>query len=386
MQTVWMRWLVRQGSSSHTHTHTQKKLCCWHLCLLSANSTAQHSYTFTSNLRYCNTTPTNFHSPQNKSTGLTWWRRSRTLVNRWQAQRSAWVQDNFTTYWLKCLWKTSQLLSTRDLTCTKRHHRVSLVVKVTVDRSSSRCGMHATKTLELIKKSWSSSFDLVLLLQSLRAADILNFRMRALLKRPRRSSKNQTRPGHSRGVVGGVRIRSGRNAVARSTWNFSGGFPVPALMVENRFQALPETSNRRFSSAEISGTGLICDWQNFWEKKNSYTGIMQCGRSEKETKTFHERPHMFQKGPICFRKDLYVSKEPHMLKKRPICCPYVVVSEGFSSPYVEKAPYVAKPVPICGPYAAHMWPICFGCSSVFLLWMLPRQNIKCVIAANVSLH
>ena len=34
---------------------------------------------------------------------------------RWQAQRSAWVQDNFTTYWLKCLWKTSQLLSTRDL-------------------------------------------------------------------------------------------------------------------------------------------------------------------------------------------------------------------------------------------------------------------------------
>ena len=60
---------------------------------------------------------------------------------------------------------------------------------------------------------------------------------------------------------------------------------------------------------------------------------------------------MFQKNPIC-------------LKKRPICCPYVVLSEGFSSPYVEKAPYVAKQVPICGPYAAHMWPICFGCSSV----------------------
>ena len=59
---------------------------------------------------------------------------------------------------------------------------------------------------------------------------------------------------------------------------------------------------------------------------------------------------MFQKNPIC-------------LKKRPICCPYVVLSEGFSSPYVEKAPYVAKQVPICGPYAAHMWPICFGCSS-----------------------
>ena len=42
-------------------------------------------------------------------------------------------------------------------------------------------------------KEWSSSFDVVLLLQSLRAADILNFRMRALFKRPRRSSKNQTR-------------------------------------------------------------------------------------------------------------------------------------------------------------------------------------------------
>ena len=41
----------------------------------------------------------------------------------------------------------------------------------------------------------------------------------------------------------------------------AGGFP--ALMVENRFQALPEASNRRFSLAEISGTGLICDWQNF---------------------------------------------------------------------------------------------------------------------------
>ena len=79
---------------------------------------------------------------------------------------------------------------------------------------------------------------------------------------------------------------------------------------------------------------------------------------------------MFQKGPIRFRKDLYVSKEPHMFEKephmfekRPICCPYVVLSEGFSSPYVEKAPYVANQVPICGPYAAHMWPICFGCSS-----------------------
>ena len=81
-----------------------------------------------------------------------------------------------------------------------------------------------------------------------------------------------------------------------------------------------------------------------------------------------QRP--FTKGPICFRKAPYVSertyrfqKNPICLKKRPICCPYVVLSEGFSSPYVEKAPYVANQVPICGPYAAHMWPICFGCSS-----------------------
>ena len=106
------------------------------------------------------------------------------------------------------------------------------------------------------------------------------------------------------------------------------------------------------------------------KKINSHTGIMQCGRSEKETKTFRERPHMFQKGPICFRKVPYVSERTYMfqrnpicLKKRPICGPYVVLSEGFSSPYVEKAPYVANQVPICGPYAAHMWPICFGCSS-----------------------
>ena len=56
---------------------------------------------------------------------------------------------------------------------------------------------------------------------------------------------------------------------------------------------------------------------------------------------------MFQKNPIC-------------LKKRPICCPYVVLSEGFSSPYVEKAvhmlqnrsPYVAHMQPICGPYVS----------------------------------
>ena len=38
-------------------------------------------------------------------------------------------------------------------------------------------------------------------------------------------------------------------------------------MVEIRFQALPETSNRRFSLAEILGTGLIFDWQNFEREK-----------------------------------------------------------------------------------------------------------------------
>ena len=122
------------------HLHTKKNSAV-DTSVFSQQTHTQHSYTFTSNLRYCNTTPTKFQSPQNKSTRLTWWRRRRTLVNRWQAQRSTWVQDNFTTYWLKCLWKTSQLLSTRDLTCKKRHHRVFLVVKVTVDRSSSRCGM-----------------------------------------------------------------------------------------------------------------------------------------------------------------------------------------------------------------------------------------------------
>ena len=42
----------------------------------------------------------------------------------------------------------------QGLNLQKRHHRVSLVVKVTVDRSSSRCRMNATKTLELeLKKS-----------------------------------------------------------------------------------------------------------------------------------------------------------------------------------------------------------------------------------------
>ena len=55
---------------------------------------------------------------------------------------------------------------------------------------------------------------------------------------------------------------------------------------------------------------------------------------------------MFEKNPICLKKG-----------------PFVVLSEGLSSPYVEKAPYVANQVPICDPYAAHMWPICFSSSS-----------------------
>ena len=162
----------------------------------------------------------------------------------------------------------------QGLNLQKRHHRVSLVVKVTVDRWSSRCRMNATKTLELeLKKSWtwtwSSSFDVVRILRP-RAADILNFRMRALFKRPRRSSKNQTRSRPQSG-------RRRRSMRRPTNWQkrsrkinlkfLAGGFP--ALMVENRFQALPETSNRRFSLAEISGTGLICDWQNFWEKKKT---------------------------------------------------------------------------------------------------------------------
>ena len=97
---------------------------------------------------------------------------------------------------------------------------------------------------------------------SLRVADILNFRMRALFKRPRRSSKNQTR---SRPQSGCRRRSMHTNWQKRSrkiNLKFlAGGFPP--LMVEKRFQALPETSNRRFSLAEISGTGLICDRQNF---------------------------------------------------------------------------------------------------------------------------
>ena len=93
-----------------------------------------------------------------------------------------------------------------------------------------------------------------------------------------------------------------------------------------------------------------------FEKKIVYrnNAMWQVGKRNKDLSRkapyVSERTYMFQKNPIC-------------LKKRPICCPYVVLSEGFSSPYVEKAPYVANQVPMCGPYAAHMWPICFGCSS-----------------------
>ena len=119
---------------------------------------------------------------------------------------------------------------------------------------------HLNLNSRKVEAQVSMWFSFSCLVQSLRAADILNFRMRALFKRPRRSSKNQTRS----------RPQSGRR---RRNWQkrsrkidinlklLADGFP--ALMVENRFQALPETSNRRFSLAEISGTGLICDWQNF---------------------------------------------------------------------------------------------------------------------------
>ena len=93
-------------------------------------------------------------------------------------------------------------------------------------------------------------------------------------------------------------------------------------MVESRFQALPETSNRRFSFAEKSGTGLICDWQNFWEKK-----IIIPEECNVASRTRKQRP--FKKGPICFRKNLYVSKEPHMFEKEAhmlsICCAFWMI-------------------------------------------------------------
>ena len=131
-------------------------------------------------------------------------------------------------------------------------------------------------------------------------------------------------------------------------------------MVENRFQALPETSNRRFSSAEISGTGLICDWQNFWEKKKLIyrnNAMWQVGKRNKDLSRkapyVSERPHMFQKGPICFKRTPYVWKRdpyvahmlcflkdflPHMLKKLHML--------------QNRSPYVAHMQPICGPYVS----------------------------------
>ena len=63
------------------------------------------------------------------------------------------------------------------------------------------------------------------------------------------------------------------------------------------------------------------------------------------------------------RKDLYVSKEPHMLDKK---SPYVVLSEGFSSPYVEKAPYVANQLPICGPYV----------SAPVVIWGMQKRDMQ----------
>ena len=103
-----------------------------------------------------------------------------------------------------------------------------------------------------------------------------------------------------------------------------------------------------------------------------------------------KKQRLFTEGPICFRKTPYVSertymfqKNPICLKKRPICCPYVVLSEEFSSPYVEKAPYVANQVPICGPYAAHMWPICFGCSSDSILPFRLHAHTLCQLWYNI---
>ena len=88
-------------------------------------------------------------------------------------------------------------LQKKTPTCLPRRqsHRRSIVVTM----------RHATKTPSLES---SRSFDVVLLVQSLRAADILNFRTRALFKRPRRRSNNQTRSrphaqsgNHYRGIT-----------------------------------------------------------------------------------------------------------------------------------------------------------------------------------------
>ena len=302
-------------------------------------------------------------------------------MNRWQAQRSAWVQDSFTTYWLKCLWKTSQLLSTRDLTCKKtppclprgQSHRRSIVIMM----------RHASNedTWTWTQEKLKLKFDVVLLPGSIfaGAADILNFRMRALFKRPRRSSKNQTR---SRPQSGRRRRRMHTNWQKRSrkiNLKFLAG-GVPALTVENRFQALPETSNRRFSLAEISGTGLICDWQNFWEKKKKLiyrnNAMWQVGKRNKDLSRkapyVSERPHMFQKGPLCFKRTPYVWKRdpyvahmlcflkdflPHMLKMLHMLqtrSPYVAHMQPICSPYVSAAVVIASFVNLCYNYEGAM--------------------------------
>ena len=121
--------------------------------------------------------------------------------------------------------------------------------------------MHATKTLELELKK---SFDVVLLpgCSGSIFAGGGHFELPHARSSSGRGGAQRTRqgPGHSRGVVHTNWHWQKRSRKINLKF-LAGGFP--ALTVENRFQALPETSNRRFSLAEMSGTGLICDWQNF---------------------------------------------------------------------------------------------------------------------------
>ena len=232
-------------------------------------------------------------------------------MNRWQGQRFAWVQDNFTTYWLKCLWKSSQFLSTRDLTCKKRHP-----VSPSWSKSPSIDRRHDAACNE---DTWSSSFDVVLLVHSLQTADILKFCIHAVFKRPWLSSENQksSRPQS----VGRRRCTKRQKSSGKITLKFlAGGFP--ASTAESRFQALPEISIRRFSFLQKN-----CEqaWfvisKSFSEKKNSLYGnnaMWRVGKGNKDLSRkapyVSERTYMFQKNPICWKRGPNVAHMWSILK------------------------------------------------------------------------
>ena len=222
MQTVWMSWLVRQGSSQ-VHTH-KKTLLLTPLSSLSKliHSTVTHllltSDTATQHPPIFNLLKIKAQDSLGEEDVARWWigdKRSAPPESKTTSQPTDWVTQmplkNFAIAF-------NQGINLQEKTppCLPRgqSHRRSIVVMMrhacnediwTQEKLKLkfRCGPPAWFNLCGRRTFWTSA-----------CARSSSGRGRA------QRTRQGPAAGHSRGVVGVVCIRTGRNAVARSTWNF----------------------------------------------------------------------------------------------------------------------------------------------------------------------